>query len=72
MNFSSTWPLLNTLLVPSLSHKLLSLSRLTHDLNCVVLMYLSFFIIQDILTKEIIGRRTKWGGISTIWKNLVG
>ena len=49
----------HTLLVPSLSNKLLSVSQVTTDLNCVVLMYPTFCLLQDILTKEIIGRGTK-------------
>ena len=53
----------NTLLVPSLSHKLLSVSQVTKDLNCVVLIYPSFCFLQDILTKEIIGCGTKRGGL---------
>ena len=56
----------NTLLVPSLSHKLLSVSQITSALNCVVMLYPTFCLLQDILTKEIIGRGTRRGG-STIW-----
>jgi hypothetical protein len=48
-----------TLLVPSLSHKLMSVSQVTADLNCVVLLYSIFCLLQDILTKKIIGRGTK-------------
>ncbi|KAF9683717.1 hypothetical protein SADUNF_Sadunf04G0043300 [Salix dunnii] len=51
-----TLQLPNTLLFPSLTHKLLSVSQITSDLNCLVLMYPTFYLIQDILTKEIIGR----------------
>ena len=58
-----TLQLPNTLLVPSLSHKLLSVSQVTSDLNCMVLMYPAFCLIQDILTKEIIGRGTKREGL---------
>ena len=53
----------NTLLVPSLSHKLLSVSQITTELNCVVLMFSNFCLIQDILPKEIIGHGTKKGGL---------
>nr|KYP39292.1 Retrovirus-related Pol polyprotein from transposon TNT 1-94 [Cajanus cajan] len=60
---SPTLLLSNTLLVPSLSHKLLSVSQVTKDLNCVVLIYPSFCLLQNILTKEIIGRGTKRGGL---------
>ncbi|RVW31268.1 hypothetical protein CK203_100339 [Vitis vinifera] len=53
----------NTLFVSSLSHKLLSVSQVTSDLNCIVLMYPTFCLLQDILTKEIIGCGTKRGGL---------
>ncbi|CAL8161765.1 unnamed protein product [Prunus armeniaca] len=59
---SSSLTLSNTLLVPSLSTKLLSVSQLTEQLNCCVLIYPSFCLLQDIHTKEILGRGTKrWG-----------
>ncbi|XP_075473306.1 uncharacterized protein LOC142504306 [Primulina tabacum] len=60
---SSSISLNHTLLVPSLSNKLLSINQVTTDLNCVVLMYPNFCLLQDILTKEIIGRGTKKGGL---------
>ena len=56
----------NNLLVPSLTNKLLSVGQATDELNCCVLMYPTFCLFQDILTKKIIGRATKRGG-STIW-----
>ena len=56
---SSSLSLNHTLFIPSLSNKLLSVSQVTTDLNCVVLMYPTFCLLQDILTKEIIGRGTK-------------
>ncbi|KAG7960368.1 hypothetical protein I3843_10G120000 [Carya illinoinensis] len=61
VTLSPSLHLSNTLLVPSLSHKLLSVSQLTANLGCVVLIYLNFCLIQDILTKEITGRGTKRG-----------
>lgn len=60
---SPTLPLPNTLLVPSLSHKLLYVSQITSNLNCVVIFYPKFCLLQDILTKEIIGRGTEKGGL---------
>jgi hypothetical protein len=63
VNLSPNLSLTHTLLVPSLSHKLLSVSQVTTALNCVVLMYSTFCLLQDILTKEIIGRGTKRGGL---------
>lgn len=47
------------LLVPSLKHKLMSRSQVTKQLNCCVLMYPKFCLIQDILPKDIIGHGTK-------------
>ena len=49
--------------MPSLSHKLLPVSQITKELNCAVLIYPTFCLIQNILTKEIIGRGTKRGGL---------
>ena len=60
-------PLSNTLLVPSLSHKLLSVSQITKDLHCVAIIYPDCFLLEDILTKEIVGRGTEKGD-STTWK----
>lgn len=60
---SPSLQLSNTLLVPSLSHKLLSISQVTTELNCAVLIYPTFCLLQDILTKEIIWRGTTRGGL---------
>ena len=59
---SPSLSLAHTLLVPSLSNKLMSVSQVTKELNCVVLIYSTFCLLQDILSKEIIGRGTKRGG----------
>jgi hypothetical protein len=63
VTLSPTLSLTHCLLVPSLSHKLLSVSQVTTSLNCVVLMYSMFCLLQNILTKEIIGRGTRRGGL---------
>ena len=63
MTLSPSLTLSNTLLVPSLSHKLLSVIQVTTYLNCIVLIYPTFCLLQDILTKEIIWRGTKRGGL---------
>ena len=42
---SPTLSLSNTLFVSSISHKLLSTSQLTKDLNCTILMYHDFCLI---------------------------
>ena len=60
---SSTLTLKNTLFVPSLSTRLISVGQITEELNCAVLMFPDFCIFQDILTREIIGRGTKRGGL---------
>ena len=57
VTISPTLKLSNT--EPSLSHRLSSISQITKELNCVVLMYPKFFLLQDILTKEILERGTK-------------
>jgi len=61
--FSEKLKLKNCLYVPALSSKLLSVSQVTKELNCVVLMFSNFCILQDILTKEIIGRGTEREGL---------
>ena len=56
---SPSLSLAHTLLVPSLSNKLMFVSQVTKELNSVVLIYSTFCLLQDILSKEIIGRGTK-------------
>jgi len=56
-------PLKNCLLIPKLSHKLLSVSKLTKDLNCTVLMSSTGCVVQDTQTGTIIGRGTEYGGL---------
>lgn len=63
VTLSPSLSLPNTLLIPSLSNKLLSVSQITTDLNCMVLMYPTFCLLQEILTKEIIGRGTRRGDL---------
>ena len=52
---SPSLSLSHTLLVPSLSNKMMSVIQGNEKLNCVVLIYLAFCLLQDILNKEIIG-----------------
>ena len=63
VTLSSSLSFNHTLLVPSLSNKLLYVSQVTTDLSCVILMYPTFCLLQDILIKEIIGRGTKKKGL---------
>ena len=60
---SPSLSLAHTLLVPSLSNKLMFVSQVTKELNCVVLIYSTFCLLQDILNKEIIRHGTKRGGL---------
>lgn len=52
----------HTLFVPLLSNNLLSVSHVTQQLVCLVLMYPNFWIFQDLTSKEIIRCDTKRGG----------
>lgn len=63
VNISPSVKLSNTLLVPSLSHKLIPISKITKDMNCFATIYLGFWFIQEIHSKEIIGRGTKREGL---------
>ena len=53
----------NCLFVPSLSQRLMSVSHVTRELNCTLLMYPSFCILQDIRTRRIVGRGTENQGL---------
>ncbi|WVZ03292.1 hypothetical protein V8G54_024098 [Vigna mungo] len=66
VTLSSSLSLSHTLLIPTLSNKLMSVSQITEELNCVVLMYSTFCLLQDVLSKKIIGRGTKRGGYTTL------
>ena len=63
VDISSSISLANTLLVLSLSNKLIYVGQVTEKLNCVVLIYLKKILFQDVLMKEIIGRGTKREGL---------
>ncbi|XP_071727448.1 uncharacterized protein [Rutidosis leptorrhynchoides] len=63
IEISPTIKIPNCLYVPALSHKLLSVSHVTKELNCKVLMYPTFCILQDIRTGLLIGRGTEKGGL---------
>jgi len=57
---------LKCLYVPTLACKLLSISQVTRELNCRVLMYPTFCLLQDICTQEIIGRGTEQEGLYVV------
>ena len=50
------------LFVPALLNHLLPVSQITEELDCVVLMFPTFCLLQDIRTRAIIGRDTKRKG----------
>ena len=53
----------NCLLVPALSNHLLSISQITEELDCIVLMFPTFCLLQDIRTQAIIRHDTKRKGL---------
>lgn len=63
VRISPTVTLSNYLYVPSMSHKLLSISHVTKELNCTLLMQPNFCLLQDIRIGEIIRRGTKRDGL---------
>ncbi|KAJ9551824.1 hypothetical protein OSB04_015869 [Centaurea solstitialis] len=63
IEISPTIKLSKCLYVPALSHKLFSVSHVTKELNCTVLMQPTFCILQDIKTGAIIGRGTERQGL---------
>ena len=58
----------NCLFVPDLSHKLLSVSQLTKELNYTVMIGPHFCIVQDQRTGEIIGRGIEKNGLYYVEK----
>lgn len=63
IEISPTLKLSNCLYVPSLSHKLLSISHVTKELNCTVKLHPTFCILEDIRTGAVIGRGTERQGL---------
>ncbi|KAJ8424526.1 hypothetical protein Cgig2_000664 [Carnegiea gigantea] len=53
----------NTLCVPSFKYRLLSVSRLVKDNDCVMTFYPEFCIVQDLHTKKIKGFGREQGGL---------
>ncbi|KAL4032883.1 hypothetical protein IC575_005966 [Cucumis melo] len=49
--------------LPNLSFNLISVSQLTHELNCVVLFFPGYCLFQDRVMKKIIGRGYESGGL---------
>ena len=62
-DISSSLSVKNYLLIPSLSHKLLFVSKLTKELHCMVLFTSDGCLVQDTRTGTILGRSTEQGGL---------
>ena len=63
IEISPTLKLSNCLYVPKLSHKLMSISHMTKELNCTLLMHPNFGVLQYIKMRRIIGRGTERQGL---------
>jgi hypothetical protein len=63
VELSTICTLPNTHFIPSLSTKLPSVGQVIEDLKCYVLIYSSFCLFQEVLTKNIFGHGTKRGGL---------
>ena len=63
ISFTKNLTLKNCLFVPDLSHKLLSVSQLTRDLDCTVLMKPECCVVQHVQTGKIIGHGIERGGL---------
>ena len=49
--------------LPQFSFNLISMSKLIHTLNCSISFFHNYYLIQDLLTKRIIGRGRESGGL---------
>lgn len=63
IKLSSELCLPNCLYIPSLSHKLVSVSQVTRELHCDLLMQSGLCILQDTRTGKIVGRGTEHRGL---------
>ena len=56
--------------LPQFSFNLISISKLTHTLNCSISFFPNYCLIQDLLTKLIIGRGRESGGLYILETNV--
>ena len=56
-------PLSSVLSLSNFSFNLTSMSKLTGALKCYISFFLDFFLFQDLMTKQIIGRGRESGGL---------
>ena len=55
--------LTSILSLPQFSFNLIYVSKLTHTLNCSISLLPDYCLIQDLSTKQIIGKRREFGGL---------
>ena len=63
VSFSSTLSLSSILLAPNLSNNLLSINKITKNLNCSVTFHFTHCVFQDNLMKKTIGISKERGGL---------
>lgn len=63
MSFNSNITLKNVLCVPSFRLNLMSVSKLTKSLNCCVILFPDFCVLQDLATGKTIGSGEQCGGL---------
>ncbi|GKA40567.1 polyprotein [Tanacetum coccineum] len=76
VNLSPSISLSSVLSLPKFSFNLLSVSRITNNLQCSVKFYPEYYVFKDLKTKKIIGRGRKCDGLYVfepeVSKSLVG
>ena len=55
--------LTSVLSLPQFSFNLIFVSKLTRTLNCSISLFFDYYLIRDLLTKQIIGRGCESGGL---------
>ena len=63
VNLTPSLSLSSVLSLPQFSFNLMSVSKLTRDLNCCVFFFPDHCLIQDLVTKKIIGKGHESGGL---------
>ena len=63
IHLQPSFPLKNVLHVPKLSNNLLSIQKITQDLNCAVVFFPSHCVFQDLATGKTIGIAKEQGGL---------
>lgn len=61
--FNSNFSLENVLCVPSFNLNLMSASKLTSALNCCVIFFPTFYVLQDLAMGKMIGSGKQQGGL---------